>query len=75
MDYIKYTILAALAVVSYLLLLAWQEDYPPVTPVSATQAVPTLESTSDIPATNIATTTLQDIPVVNVPGSSIAESS
>ena len=75
MDYIKYTILAALAVVSYLLLLAWQEDYPPVTPVSATQAVPTLESTSDIPATNIATTTSLDIPVVNTTGSSIAESS
>ena len=28
MDYIKYAILAGLAVVTYLLLLAWQEDYP-----------------------------------------------
>lgn len=69
MDYIKYAILAGLAVVSYMLLLAWQEDYPPL---AATQSAAqmaqsvngTAEQASDVPATPAAAVSA-DIPVLN----------
>lgn len=62
MDSIKYFIFGGLAVVSYLLLLAWQEDYPRV-PVAAPA-----EQAQDV-ASNAAPTLL-DTPAVS-PGSSI----
>lgn len=62
MDSIKYLIFGGLAVVSYLLLLAWQEDYPRV-PVAAPA-----EQAQDV-ASNAAPTLL-DTPAVS-PGSSI----
>lgn len=46
MDYIKYALIAGLAAVSYLLLLAWQEDYPPVT----NQAENAVGNTAVLPA-------------------------
>jgi YidC/Oxa1 family membrane protein insertase len=46
MDYIKYALIAGLAAVSYLLLLAWQEDYPPVT----NQAENAVENPAVLPA-------------------------
>ncbi len=62
MDSIKYFIFGGLAVVSYLLLLAWQEDYPRV-PVAAPA-----EQAQDV-ASNAAPALL-DTPAVS-PGSSI----
>ncbi len=62
MDSIKYFIFGGLAVVSYLLLLAWQEDYPRV-PVSAPA-----EQAQD--AVSNAGPALLDTPAVS-PGSSI----
>lgn len=67
MDYIKYAILAGLAVVSYMLLLAWQEDYPPVTPVSPSEQVASAQvnSTNDLPVAAPAQTDNADIPEVS----------
>lgn len=70
MDYIKYAILAGLAVVSYLLLLAWQDDYPATAPrddvvqtMPVNGDVPGLTpSVSDLPTQTA--TTASDIPVV-----------
>ena len=49
MDYIKYVLIAGLAAVSYLLLLAWQEDYPPVSSQTETQMENTAALPSDLP--------------------------
>jgi len=53
MDSIKYIIFGGLAVVSYLLLLAWQEDYPRV-PASLPSPSPQIETSvqgrSDVPS-------------------------
>src|SRR5690606_7236302 len=70
MDYIKYAILAGLAAVSYMLLLAWQEDYPQVAPAPAAQVAST-STTSDVPVT--AAPAAADIPVVNNVASAVAE--
>jgi len=65
MDYIKYSILAGLAVVSYLLLLAWQSDYPALPPATSNESVTFAEPSSDIPLSTPSTvSTAQDIPVV-----------
>ena len=70
MDSIKYIIFGGLAVVSYLLLLAWQEDYPRVPAAPASQ-VPQIESSvqasSDVPNLPIsssASASNLDVPVV-----------
>ncbi len=70
MDSIKYIIFGGLAVVSYLLLLAWQEDYPRVPAAPASQ-VPQIESSvqanSDVPSLPVnssASASNLDVPVV-----------
>jgi len=74
MDYIKYSILAGLAVVSYLLLLAWQEDYPAVAPVTVNESVSSAEQSSDIPVSVPPQVSVQDIPVVNATSPVITDS-
>ena len=71
MDYIKYLIFGGLAVVSYLLLLAWEQDYPqmPVSaPVEQSQGGITNSPavTSDLPAGPAGSTTplANDVPVI-----------
>lgn len=71
MDSIKYIIFGGLAVVSYLLLLAWQEDYPRV-PASTQSPVAQFESsaqaTSDVPSLPVDNSSAQssslDVPVI-----------
>lgn len=75
MDYIKYAILAGLAVVSYMLLLAWQEDYPQVAPAPVTQQTVTAEPVGDLPAAISNTPASADIPVVNTPAASLPATS
>jgi len=70
MDYIKYAILAGLAAVSYMLLLAWQEDYPQAAPAPAAQVAST-STTNDVPVT--AAPAAADIPVVNNVASAVAD--
>lgn len=73
MDYIKYAILAGLAAVSYLLLLAWQEDYPPSdtrydtvqTTDVASSDIALEQTASDIPTQTQASAIADDIPVVS----------
>ena len=66
MDYIKYAILAGLAVVSYMLLLAWQEDYPPVAPASPSEQVSVASATGDLPVpVTTQTDAAADLPVIN----------
>jgi YidC/Oxa1 family membrane protein insertase len=72
MDYIKYAILAGLAVVSYMLLLAWQDDYPPIAPVATVEQSTIIEANGDIPAAVSNNTTSADIPVVNSPAPVVA---
>ena len=74
MDYFKYSILAGLAVVSYLLLLAWQEDYPAVAPVTMNESVSSAEQSSDIPVSIPSQVSVQDIPVVNATSPVITDS-
>ncbi|MGB4246759.1 MAG: membrane protein insertase YidC [Pseudohongiellaceae bacterium] len=70
MDSIKYLIFGGLAVVSYLLLLAWQEDYPQVaapSPVSEVQSPGNaVAPVSDVPAVvpTPGAPTVTDIPVL-----------
>lgn len=69
MDSIKYIIFGGLAVVSYLLLLAWQEDYPrvpPTTPNPTAQIESSVQSTSDVPSLPVSSSTASslDVPVV-----------
>lgn len=78
MDYIKYAILAGLAVVSYLLLLAWQDDYPATAPRDdVVQSMPVngdvpglTPSVSDLPSQT--STMASDIPVVPSVSSPVA---
>lgn len=78
MDYIKYAILAGLAVVSYLLLLAWQEDYPATAPRE--DAAQTLSINGDVPGLAPSVSDIPspvpvadpDIPVVPVASAPIA---
>jgi YidC/Oxa1 family membrane protein insertase len=78
MDSIKYLIFGGLAVVSYLLLLAWQEDYPRV-PVTATteQTQNTTATTpslaTDVPAIAAGSPSGSDVPVVDSGASFIAD--
>ena len=68
MDSIKYVILAGLAIVSYFLLLAWQEDYPRVADSNGAPAQIQNSSTapvSDVPAVN--STPAAAVPASDVP--------
>lgn len=62
MDSIKYLIIGGLAVVSYLLLLAWQEDYPRVPNGDVQQAA------------EVALVPVNDVPAVPNTGSSLSSS-
>ena len=72
MDSIKYIILGGLAIVSYLLLLAWQADYPNVPQSAVSPVVSQPEADIPVPSLNIGDTpsvatpaaTNADIPVV-----------
>lgn len=59
MDLSRFFLYAALAVVSYLLLLAWNEDYPNQIPEPVSQPVADL---ADLPETVTTSETLEDIP-------------
>ena len=68
MDSIKYLIIGGLAVVSYLLLLAWQEDYPRVPGGDAPQLVEApLAPVNDVPSlpSTASNNSSADIPVVS----------
>jgi YidC/Oxa1 family membrane protein insertase len=68
MESLKYFLIGGLAVVSYMLLLAWQQDYPSVPPSNASTQSP-VTSVSDVPAapasTAINTTAVSDVPSVS----------
>ena len=61
MDFTRFSLYSALAIVTYLMLLAWQEDYPPtiggadsvvvLTPDSAVDADRPVDLPSSLPAT------------------------
>lgn len=65
MDYIKYALLAGLAAVSYLLLLAWQEDYPATAPETEVVSSSPAQSADigDVP--DAPSAAADDIPVVS----------
>ena len=72
MDSIKYIIFGGLAVVSYLLLLAWQEDYPRVPPTTTSpvaQIEANVQSASDVPSlpTSANPGSSLDVPVIAAP--------
>lgn len=72
MDYIKYALIAGLAAVSYLLLLAWQEDYPPV----SSQNEPVAENTAVLPLTgSTEDTSGSDLPLATAGSSASANTS
>lgn len=79
MDSIKYIIFGGLAVVSYLLLLAWQEDYPRVpasSTIPAVQIESSAASTSDVPSlpANTSSGPSLDVPVVQaIPAAQVQE--
>src|SRR5690554_3050926 len=67
MDYIRFALITALAIVSYLLLLAWNEDYPAQAP--ATQA-----PQGQISATNPASDLPTDLPpATGVPAADVPQ--
>jgi len=72
MESLKYVLIGALAVVSYLLLLAWQEDYP-ATVVSETATQTTIPASIDTPtvSTTLNPVSSADIPVVGSSNSQI----
>jgi len=78
MDSIKYLIFGGLAVVSYLLLLAWQEDYPQV-PATAPAQQPVLSvdqqaPQSDLPTVSNTDSSAADVPIVNsIPTAAISQ--
>lgn len=66
MDYIRYALLAGLAIVSYMLLLAWQEDYPPTAPER--EVVQSQQSNGDVPSVDSNTDAApSDIPSAPTP--------
>lgn len=78
MDSIKYLIFGGLAVVSYLLLLAWQEDYPRVPVTASTEQSQSAASNTpailtDTPAVTPGTAIGSDVPIVNSPASFSAD--
>ena len=78
MDSIKYLIFGGLAVVSYLLLLAWQEDYPRVPVTASTEQTQSTTATTpslatDVPAIAAGSPSGSDVPVVDSGASFIAD--
>jgi YidC/Oxa1 family membrane protein insertase len=79
MDSIKYIIFGGLAVVTYLLLLAWQEDYPrgsapSISPTAQIES--TVQSTSDVPSLPVSSGSASslDVPVVQaIPSIAVPE--
>ncbi len=74
MDSIKYLIFGGLAVVSYLLLLAWQEDYPRVPVTASTEQTQSAASNApailtDTPAVTPGSAIGSDVPIVDSPAS------
>ena len=65
MDFTRLSLYVALAVVTYLLLLAWQEDYPPVVDSASTAPIPSAAPQETIPQ-------VTDLPMV-LPESSTTE--
>jgi len=65
MESLKYFLIGGLAVVSYMLLLAWQQDYPSVPANNTVTQVPTT-SVSDVPAAPASTGTVST-PASDVP--------
>lgn len=75
MDIIRYALLAGLAVVTYLLLLAWQDDYGSVEPESPTASeqarteagadMPQTDDAADLPDAPTAESSGNDIPTVD----------
>jgi YidC/Oxa1 family membrane protein insertase len=67
MDLTRFSLYTALAAITYLMLLAWQEDYPPVVtsaPASELASLPNSESVtpSDLPTSMPASPTASDTP-------------
>lgn len=73
MDFVKFAIYSALAIVTYLLLLAWNEDYPPRQDVVETTTAP-LNSVPDPDSGSATTSTTPDIPV-SVPQAQASQAS
>lgn len=69
MDHTRNAILAGIALVSYLMLLAWNEDYPQQTQQSLEQASAPIQSSFDLPeATNVSQSAQSaDLPQVQSP--------
>jgi YidC/Oxa1 family membrane protein insertase len=55
MDHFRNALIIGLALVSYLMLLAWNEDYPPVTPQTVASEQGPLQNTMDLPDTSLLT--------------------
>lgn len=76
MDITRFSLYTALAIVTYLMLLAWQEDYPPaIASGSTTEVTPSI--TNDLPATPSSTASetqanATDRPVATTPVSTPA---
>ena len=68
MESLKYFLIGGLAVVSYMLLLAWQQDYPSVPATAVTTPAPAQSTISDVPAapaqSGNASATISDVPTV-----------
>lgn len=80
MDSIKYIIFGGLAVVSYLLLLAWQEDYPRVPPATTSptaQIEASVQGISDVPSLPVSSssTSSLDVPVIAAPVAAVVPAS
>ncbi len=76
MDSIKYIIFGGLAVVSYLLLLAWQEDYPQVPAASSTpvtQIESNVSTVNDVPVvpSSVNPNSSVDVPIVQAAPSAV----
>ena len=72
MDLTKFALYTSLAVITYLMLLAWQEDYPPMVDTGVSEQVPTKSSPSqlsDLP-TQVPTSSLSgDQPILDTSSS------
>ncbi|MCI5106174.1 MAG: membrane protein insertase YidC [Pseudomonadales bacterium] len=69
MDFTRFSLYTALAVITYLMLLAWQEDYPPVVESEqASQSATIPSGNGDIPGSDLPTAPVsQDAPASDLP--------
>ncbi len=73
MDHTRNAFLAGLALVSYLMLLAWNEDYPQQAPQNAEISSVPVQNTLDLPQA-VNSTQVEDLPQIqNASGSSVAQ--